>query len=197
MATDTEKSAPLEDVSATEGGRRGSRRVGSVDDLHILDKLGYKPELTRNRSMATLLFQSLAIAAIPYGEGGPLLSAIYGGGQLAIFVGWILVLFLNECIALSLSELASKFPTSAGPYYWSFQLATRGKTALSFITGWVWLVGNWTISEFALSYLSLELHGFCFLSMGLDNLDLAKPSSPLLSFNARGTSFAKTIKDIE
>lgn len=39
--------------------------------------------------MFTLLFQSLAIAAIPYGEGAPLLSAIYGGGQLSIFLGWI------------------------------------------------------------------------------------------------------------
>jgi hypothetical protein len=48
-----------------------------------------KPELQRNRSMFTLLFQSLAIAAIPYGEGAPLLSAIYGGGQLSIFLGWI------------------------------------------------------------------------------------------------------------
>jgi amino acid transporter len=97
--------------------------------------------------MATLLFQSLAIAAIPYGEGGPLISAIYGGGPLAMFVGWIVVLVLDECVALSLSELASKYPTSAGPYYWSFQLATRGRTALSFVTGWTWLVGNWTISE--------------------------------------------------
>lgn len=63
--------------------------AGSGDDAHEIEMLGYKPELHRNRSMITLLFQSLAIAAIPYGEGGPLISAIYGGGQLSIFVGWI------------------------------------------------------------------------------------------------------------
>ena len=63
-------------------------RIGSVDDTDVT-ALGYKPELHRNRSMFTLLFQSLAIAAIPYGEGGPFISAIYGGGQLSIFVGWI------------------------------------------------------------------------------------------------------------
>ena len=28
----------------------------------------------------------------------------------------------------------------------SFQIAHKGKTVLSFITGWVWLVGNWTIT---------------------------------------------------
>ena len=45
-----------------------------------------------------------------------------------------------------MGELASKFPTSAGPYYWTFQIASRGKTILSFINGWTWLVGNWTIT---------------------------------------------------
>lgn len=40
---------------------------GEVESLEAA--LGYKAELQRNRSMFTLLFQSLAIAAIPYGEG--------------------------------------------------------------------------------------------------------------------------------
>jgi len=122
---------------------------GDSDDVHDLDSLtalGYTPELRRNRSLFTLLFQTLAIAAIPYGEGGPLISAIYGGGQLSIFLGWVVVCVLDECVALSLSELASRYPTSAGPYYWSFQIAKSNKTVLSFITGWVWLIGNWTIT---------------------------------------------------
>ena len=66
-----------------------------TEDAKVLGELGYKPELHRNRSMYTLLFQSLAIAAIPYGEGSPLISAIYGGGPLAIFVGWIVVLVVS------------------------------------------------------------------------------------------------------
>jgi len=72
-----------------DGELEGTRIEVNTDDSDALNVLGYKPELHRNRSMVTLLFQSLAIAAIPYGEGGPLISAIYGGGQLSIFVGWI------------------------------------------------------------------------------------------------------------
>jgi amino acid transporter len=135
--TDSEKASPDPRPSG----------IGTVEDLDDgLKALGYEPELRRNRSLLTLLFQTLAIAAIPYGEGSPLISAIYGGGQLSIFVGWIVVLVLDECVALSLSELASRYPTSAGPYYWSFQIAKRHKTVLSFITGWIWLIGNWTIT---------------------------------------------------
>lgn len=134
---DEKPSPPSESYLAEHGG------IHNLDELTVL---GYTPELQRNRSLFTLLFQTLAIAAIPYGEGGPLISAIFGGGQLSIFVGWLLVLVLAECVALSLSELASRYPTSAGPYYWSFQIASSNKTVLSFITGWVWLIGNWTMT---------------------------------------------------
>jgi len=64
-------------IDADDTQRRGSVAEGELEAV-----LGYKPELQRNRSLFTLLFQSLAIAAIPYGEGSPLISAIYGGGQL-------------------------------------------------------------------------------------------------------------------
>lgn len=82
-----------------------------------------------------------------------------------MFLGWVVVLVVDECVALSLGEFASKYPTSAGPYYWSFQLASPSiRTVLSFITGkpmpmitlftllttrlpgWTWLIGNWTIT---------------------------------------------------
>ncbi|CAJ2511359.1 Uu.00g069840.m01.CDS01 [Anthostomella pinea] len=146
MAITDEKVLPGGLAPAVDFGH-GKSQLGDVHDVQNLTLLGYKPELRRNRSMFTLLFQSLAIAAIPYGFGGPLISAIYGGGQLPMFLGWIVVLILDECIALSLSELASRYPTSAGPYYWSFQLASpKYRTILSFITGWTWLIGNWTIT---------------------------------------------------
>lgn len=118
---------------------------GDMNENNELIALGYEAQLNRNRSMFTLLFQSLSMMAIPYGEGGPMITTIYGGGQLSIFVGWVISVLFNQCVAVSLAELASAYPTSAGPYYWSFQIADRGKTALSFITGWIWLIGNWTI----------------------------------------------------
>jgi amino acid transporter len=141
MVVEVAEKWPADAAASPPAGRKGS--IEEVDNLAIL---GYKPELQRNRSLFTLLFQSLAIAAIPYGEGGPLISAIYGGGQLSIFVGWLVILVLDECIAVSLGELASRYPTSGGPSYWSFQVAQKHKTVIAFITGWTWLIGNWTIT---------------------------------------------------
>jgi hypothetical protein len=46
-------------------GAAGSvTQLGTVHDVQNLEALGYKAELRRNRSMFTLLFQSLAIAAV-------------------------------------------------------------------------------------------------------------------------------------
>uniref|UniRef100_A0A0B7JMQ3 Amino acid permease/ SLC12A domain-containing protein n=1 Tax=Bionectria ochroleuca TaxID=29856 RepID=A0A0B7JMQ3_BIOOC len=124
-----------------------STTVGESQDVYDLQQLGYDPEMRRNRNTMTLLFQSLAIAAIPYGFGSPLITAIYGGGQLSMFLGWVVVCILGECVALSLAELASVYPTSGGVYYWTYQLASpKTRTSLSFFTGWIWLIGNWTIT---------------------------------------------------
>jgi amino acid transporter len=112
-------------------------------------QLGYDVQLTKNRSLFSILGMTLAIVAVPYGIGGPLMSAIYGGGQLSIFVGLLVVLVMNGCVAISLAELASRYPTSSGVYYWSYRLCgTRERTRkiVSFVTGWFWLIGNWTIT---------------------------------------------------
>lgn len=124
----------------------GLSQVASVGggDMHRTSE----PQLRKNRSFINVLGQSLTIAAPPWGIGGPLMSSIYGGGQLSIFVGLIVVLLLQGCVAVSLAELASRYPTSSGVYYWAFRL-TENKSyqkAVAYYTGWIWLIGNWTIA---------------------------------------------------
>ena len=112
-------------------------------------QLGYSTTLKKNRSFWSVLGMVLAIVAVPYGFGGPMISAVYGGGQLSMFAGIIVVLVLDGAVAVSLAELASRYPTSSGVYYWSYRLCGKRKgmrKALSFITGWFWLIGNWTIA---------------------------------------------------
>lgn len=130
-------------IDVVDDSSSRSIEKGSVEEV-----TGYRAELQRNRSLITLLFQSLAIAAIPFSEGTLLGSAIYGGGQLSIFVGWIVANALTEMTALSLAELASRYPTSGGPSYWAFHVAGKGNKAavLAYITGWIFLIGNWMMA---------------------------------------------------
>lgn len=61
---DTEKKPDVSQPSSGDEETQPTATLGTVTELHDLTMLGYKPELRRNRSMFTLLFQSLAIAAV-------------------------------------------------------------------------------------------------------------------------------------
>lgn len=58
-----------------------------------------------------------------------------------------MVSVFSQALAMSLAEICSKYPTSAGAYYWTFCLAApRYKKLSSWINGWLTMVGVWTIS---------------------------------------------------
>ncbi|KAJ8522147.1 hypothetical protein ONZ45_g1222 [Pleurotus djamor] len=62
-------------------------------------------------------------------------------------LGWVFVCIMSQPMACSLAEIASKYPTSAGAYYWCFRLASpRYRLLLSWINGWLTMVGVWTIA---------------------------------------------------
>lgn len=54
--------------------------------------------------------------------------------------GALIVTVLQWTVAFSLGELASRWPTSAGAYYWTYQLAPKQfRKILSYINGWLLL----------------------------------------------------------
>jgi amino acid permease len=94
------------------------KRHGSVggnvaaDDL--LENLGYKPELSRNRSTLQVAFMSFVLASIPYGLATTLGFPIVGGGPVDIIWGWVAVSLIIVCVAASLGEITSVYPTAGG-----------------------------------------------------------------------------------
>ncbi|KAG2119417.1 amino acid transporter [Suillus clintonianus] len=112
-----------------------------------LEKLGYKQEMTRSRGLVHILFMTLAIMAVPFGLSAPIATSLVGGGPAVMIWGWILVSVLTQTLALSLAEICSKYPTSAGAYYWCYRLASpRTRLLASWINGWFTVVGVWTIA---------------------------------------------------
>jgi hypothetical protein len=64
MSDDSFK-APLPTMADEKGlSHAHTRTDDGVGEIHDLTQLGYTPELTRNRSMLTLLFQCIAMAAV-------------------------------------------------------------------------------------------------------------------------------------
>lgn len=117
----------------------------SADDL--LEAMGYTSELKRNRSTAQVAFMSFVLASIPYGLATTLYYPILGGGPVNIIWGWTAVSIIILCVAISLGEITSVYPTAGGVYYQTFMLSPPWcRKITSWICGWAYVVGNITIT---------------------------------------------------
>ncbi|PLN84296.1 hypothetical protein BDW42DRAFT_183649 [Aspergillus taichungensis] len=112
-----------------------------------LARMGYQSELPRNLSMLSILGLSFAIIAAPFGLSTTLYITLIDGQSVTILWGWVFVTLISIAIAASLAEICAVYPTAGGVYYWSAMLSTKKwAPMMSFIDGWVTLVGNWTVT---------------------------------------------------
>ncbi|KAJ5435884.1 hypothetical protein N7445_006769 [Penicillium cf. griseofulvum] len=113
----------------------------------VLEALGYEPELVRNRSTLQIAFMSFVLAAIPYGLATTFVYPLIGGGPVNIIWGWLVVSLITLCVAASLGEITSVYPTAGGVYYQTFMLSPPSyRRIASWICGWSYVVGNITIT---------------------------------------------------
>lgn len=85
--------------------------------------------------------------AAPYGLSTTLYITLTDGQSVSVIWGWVLVTLISLAIAASLAEICAVYPTAGGVYYWSAMLSTKEwAPMMSFIDGWLTLVGNWTVT---------------------------------------------------
>ncbi|UPK99994.1 hypothetical protein LCI18_010929 [Fusarium solani-melongenae] len=90
---------------------------------------------------------AFVLASIPYGLSTTLSNPITTGGPVNIIWGWLAVSALIVCVAISLGEITSIYPTAGGVYYQTFMLApTRWRREAAWICGWLYVVGNISIT---------------------------------------------------
>lgn len=107
------------------------------DEAMIL-ALGYKQEFRREFNMWTVFAVSFSVLGLL-----PSIAACVDYQQLVVGaspVPWILAIFFISCVALSLAEVASAFPTSAGTPYAVSQLAPP---KISVYMTWFTCWANW------------------------------------------------------
>ncbi|CAO1940906.1 unnamed protein product [Urochloa humidicola] len=126
-------------------------------DRWRLQQLGYKQELKRGLSVVSNFAFSFAIISVLTGVTTTYNTGLRYGGPASMTLGWLAVTFFNGCVALSMAEICSAYPTSGGLYYWSAKLAGKDWAPLaSWITGWFNIVGQWactTSVDFSLAQL--------------------------------------------
>src|SRR5271156_4677749 len=107
-------------------------------DEQKLAELGYKQELNRGWSGFSNFAISFSIICILAGCFTTYGQALKNGGAVAISIAWPLICVLILAVAVSMSELASAYPTAGGIYYWASRLGGPG---WGWFTGWFNLIG--------------------------------------------------------
>ncbi|KAJ3570651.1 hypothetical protein NP233_g4259 [Leucocoprinus birnbaumii] len=129
------------------------RRV-RLDFVHRRDdarlaKLGYRSEFKRDFSVrpftplkscgGLMLRLVFALTSVTTTFSFPLVTA----GHIGMTIGWIIPSLFVLCVVLSMAELASAMPTSAGLYYFSAKLAPpKWAPMISWITAWTNVTGQ-------------------------------------------------------
>ncbi|OTA68076.1 amino acid transporter [Hypoxylon sp. EC38] len=142
---DSEGKMPITKTSDAVRAEAADPDAGSADQLLV--SLGYTPELSRNRSTLQVAFMSFVLASIPYGLATTLYYPLVGGGPVNIIWGWVAVSAIILCVAASLGEITSVYPTAGGVYYQTFMLAPPSwRRVAAWTCGWLYVVGNVTIT---------------------------------------------------
>src|SRR5437899_10973405 len=112
-------------------------------DVRDLERLGYAQQLFpemggfSNFAISFSIISVLTGAVLLFGYGlklaGPVINSI----------GWPVVSLFTLCVAASMAELASAYPTAGGLYFWAFRLGGR---TWAWTTAWLNMVGQITIT---------------------------------------------------
>jgi amino acid transporter len=118
-----------------------SREEILQQDLRDLHRLGYAQQLFREMGGFSNFAISFSIISI---LTGAILLFGFGlrfAGPIVNSVGWPLVSVLVLCIAASMAELASAYPTAGGLYFWAYRLGGR---RWAWATAWFNMIGQVT-----------------------------------------------------
>ncbi|KAJ3876596.1 amino acid/polyamine transporter I [Lentinula edodes] len=116
-----------------------------TDDM-LLAQLGYKSEFKREFSLVETVAFAFSIMGVIASVSSTLTFGLESGGHVGMVFGWLIPSLFVLTVALSMAELASAMPTSAGLYYFAAKLAPSKYSALaSWITGWANITGQTTL----------------------------------------------------
>ncbi|KAF9887921.1 hypothetical protein FE257_009443 [Aspergillus nanangensis] len=110
------------------------------DDVQLA-RMGHKPELKRNFSTISMLGLAFAVLNSWTALSASLSISLTSGGSTSVIWGLVTAGVCNLCIATSLAEFLSAYPTAGGQYHWVAVSWPQWVPILSWVTGWINVAG--------------------------------------------------------
>ncbi|KGO66890.1 hypothetical protein PEX1_078040 [Penicillium expansum] len=144
-----------------------------LSDEDQLVALGHVQELRREFSLWSIVCLQISLMATWEALSSVVATALTNGGAPCLFYNYIITLIGTMFIVLSLSEIASIYPTAGGQYHWVHCLTPESYQATaSWFTGWISIGGQLVFSASAAFAAGLQLQAL----ITLNNLDSYTPT---------------------
>ncbi|KAH9608836.1 hypothetical protein KSS87_014308 [Heliosperma pusillum] len=110
----------------------------AISDDNRLQELGYKQELNRSLSAVSNFAVTFSIISVLTGITTMFNMGLTYGGPITMVYGWPIIGIMTMIVGLSLAEICSAYPTSAGLYFWSAKLCGKNRWGpfATWVTGW-------------------------------------------------------------
>lgn len=131
-----------------ETNRNGSKHILQSEELsaadrELADKFGYKPVFKREFGWLSAFSFAVSISGLFSTVTTTFIYPLEAGGSASAVWCWLISGLGCMCIACSVAELVSAYPTSGGLYYTIQHLApAEWVPSLSWVTGWLNLLGQ-------------------------------------------------------
>ncbi|KAK7470773.1 hypothetical protein VKT23_002191 [Stygiomarasmius scandens] len=165
---------PKNEKAVVETAVLDGNALRRADDA-LLAELGYKAEFKREFSKIETVAFAFSIMGVVASVSSTLEFGLVSGGHVGMVFGWLIPSLFVSSVALSMAEMTSSMPTSAGLYYFAAKLAPPDYAALSsWITGWANVTGqvtlvcsiDFTCAQMITSAISVASNGATNLSAG-------------------------------
>ncbi|KAI4698019.1 uncharacterized protein J4E84_001153 [Alternaria hordeiaustralica] len=99
---------------------------------------GSDQKLEQNFNVFSLISTATSLIATWEALGSTMATGLISGGPVSLVYGYLLAIIGTLATALSLSELASMYPSAGGQYYFVVQLAPKKfRAAWGYASGWI------------------------------------------------------------
>ncbi|KZL79699.1 amino acid permease, partial [Colletotrichum incanum] len=145
-------------------------KIGSHTDVangddYRLAQLGHAQELKRQFSLPALGALCLCLMATWEALSTVIAPALLSGGAPCLFYNLIISTICTVCIASSLAEIASIYPTAGGQYHWVAALCPPStRSAAAFTTGWISVGGQVVLTSSAAFAAGLQTQALIIIN---------------------------------
>ncbi|UPK95745.1 hypothetical protein LCI18_006680 [Fusarium solani-melongenae] len=137
-------------ITATRTRTNSVSKHPQDDDALRLAQMGHQQELERSYSLFALGALCVCLMATWEALSTVIATALISGGAPCLFYNLLLSTFSTICIACSLGEIASIYPTAGGQYHWVAALSPLSiRSPLAYMTGWISIGGQIVLTSSA------------------------------------------------